>query len=197
MLFNSEQFLIFFPIVVVLFFFFTKKIKWLWLLVVSYFFYMSWNPSYTILILLSTIITYWSGILISRVNESDESPKKKERKKKLFVSISFFSNLAILFFYKYFNFLNETIKEISDLLGFQWQNTVFNVLLPVGLSFYTFQALSYTMDVYRNDTKAEKHFGIYALFVSFFPQLVAGPIESSTNLLHQFWFSQKKQAIIV
>jgi D-alanyl-lipoteichoic acid acyltransferase DltB (MBOAT superfamily) len=133
----------------------------------------------------STIITYLSGIYLEKSSEI-ENVNKRERLKKWYVGISFSSNLAILFFYKYFNFLNESILTLSTKLGIEWNVSNFDVLLPVGISFYTFQALSYTMDVYRGDLKAEKHFGKYALFVSFFPQLVAGPIERSTNLLPQF-----------
>jgi D-alanyl-lipoteichoic acid acyltransferase DltB (MBOAT superfamily) len=147
---------------------------------------MSWNPTYAVLILLSTVITYYSGIYIGKVNNSEASEHAKTKRKKLFVAISFISNLAILFFFKYFNFLNESVVEASKKLGFEIQSEGINILLPVGISFYTFQALSYTMDVYRDKIKPEKHFGIYALFVSFFPQLVAGPIERSVNLLPQF-----------
>ena len=147
---------------------------------------MSWSPSYALLIFSSTIITYLSGIFIGRVNESSDEIKLKLRKKKIFVTISFISNLALLFFYKYFNFIDDNITELAKILGFDWNNHDYNILLPVGISFYTFQALGYTMDVYRGKLKPEKHFGIYALFVSFFPQLVAGPIERSTSLLPQF-----------
>ncbi len=186
MLFNSEQFLIFFPIVTILFFLCPQRLKWLWLLLVSYYFYMSWNPSYAILILISTIITYFSGIFIGRINESSYSYKLKEKWKRIFVAISFISNLSILFFFKYFDFIDDSIRDLAGLTGFEWHKSKFNILLPVGISFYTFQALSYTMDIYRDKLKPEKHFGIYALFVSFFPQLVAGPIERSNNLLPQF-----------
>ncbi len=147
---------------------------------------MSWNPSYAILILISTIITYYSGIFIGRMNESSYPTKLRERWKRIFVAISFISNLSILFFFKYFHFIDDSIKEFTALIGFEWHKSEFNILLPVGISFYTFQALSYTMDIYRDKLKPEKHFGIYALFVSFFPQLVAGPIERSSNLLPQF-----------
>jgi D-alanyl-lipoteichoic acid acyltransferase DltB (MBOAT superfamily) len=147
---------------------------------------MSWNPSYAILILTSTLITYFSGILIYRESKSEYSENKKKQRKNFWVAVSFISNLSILFFFKYFHFIDNTISELSTYLGLKWSKTDFNILLPVGISFYTFQALSYTMDVYREKVKPEKHFGIYALFVSFFPQLVAGPIERSAHLLPQF-----------
>lgn len=176
MLFNSFHFLIFFPIVTLIYFLIPYRIRWMWLLVTSYYFYMCWNPKYAILIVTSTLITYLSGILIS--NSKD--------KKKLWVALSFISNLGILFFFKYFDFAIENINIILNKLHITLITPSFDVLLPVGISFYTFQALSYTVDVYRGDVKPEKNLGKYALFVSFFPQLVAGPIETSKHLLEQF-----------
>ncbi len=180
MLFNSFDFLIFFPVVVVLYFIFPKRARWFWLLITSYYFYMSWNPKYAILILTSTIITYLSGIYIEKANSESTGNKK------MYVAISFISNLAILIGFKYFNFLNENFTFLFDKMGVSWEVPNINILLPVGISFYTFQALSYTMDVYSGKIKANRHFGKYALFVSFFPQLVAGPIEKSAHLLPQF-----------
>jgi len=171
MLFNSFSFLYFFPLVVVLYFIFPKKARWFWLLLTSYYFYMSWNPQYAILILTSTAITYLSGIFIEKANNK---------------GYSFVLNLAILIGFKYFNFFNENLALIADVFDIDWKVSNLNVLLPVGISFYTFQALSYTMDVYHGKIKATRHFGKYALFVSFFPQLVAGPIEKSNHLLPQF-----------
>ena len=139
---------------------------------------MCWNPKYALLILTSTIITYITAIYIQK--EGDD------KNKKLYVAISFISNLAILVGFKYFNFINENVAILFNEFGLNWQISNLNILLPVGISFYTFQALSYTMDVYRGDIKATRNFGKYALFVSFFPQLVAGPIEKSANLLPQF-----------
>lgn len=176
MLFNSFHFLIFFPIVTLIYFIVPYKIRWIWLLITSYYFYMCWNPKYAILIATSTLITYLSGIFIS--NSKD--------KKKLWVALSFISNLSILFFFKYFDFAIENINIILNKLHITLITPSFDVLLPVGISFYTFQALSYTVDVYRGDVKPEKNLGKYALFVSFFPQLVAGPIETSKHLLEQF-----------
>lgn len=141
---------------------------------------MGWNPKYAILILTSTVITYLSGIYIEKSNRQGNG------RKKIFVTLSFVSNLAILIGFKYFNFLNENFALLFKNIGLEWTLPSLNILLPVGISFYTFQALSYTMDVYRGTIPATHHFGKYALFVSFFPQLVAGPIEKSTNLLPQF-----------
>lgn len=187
MLFNSGQFLIFFPIVVVLFFVLPNKIRPYWLLAASYYFYMCWNAQYALLILTSTIVTYFSGLLLQKAKENEVSTCRKN----WIVAGSFIINLGILGYFKYFNFLIDTIGQILALAGVKLNVPQFDILLPVGISFYTFQALSYTMDVYRDEIYAEKNFFKYALFVSFFPQLVAGPIERSKNLLKQLDGSQK------
>lgn len=184
MLFNSIQFLIFFPIVCLVYFAVPKKIKWIWLLLASYYFYMCWNPKYALLMFTSTFITWLSGIFIEHFSHN-ENKKLADRKKKLAVALSFISNLAILFMFKYFNFAVDTINTLFARMSIAPLSPSFDVILPVGISFYTFQALSYTMDVYRNDIPCEKNLFRYMLFVSFFPQLVAGPIERSKNLLHQ------------
>lgn len=187
MLFNSLKFLIFFPIVTCFYFIIPFKYRWKWLLIASYYFYMNWNPKYALLMGFSTLITYLSGILIERENENkDFSEEEKIKRKKMWVFLSFFINLSILFFFKYFNFFGKNITRLFYLFHIGMRVPNFDVLLPVGISFYTFQALSYTMDVYRGNIKAQKHLGKYALFVSFFPQLVAGPIERSAHLLPQF-----------
>ncbi|MDR1558467.1 MAG: MBOAT family protein [Clostridiales bacterium] len=185
MLFNSLAYLIFFPIVAVCFFVFPKKYRWLWLLLCSFYFYMSWNVRYAGLMLLSIVITYTSGILLGRVNSGTADAKHKNVHRKLIVAGSFITNLGILFFFKYFNFVNSLLAGISASFSAEWPVSDLNVLLPVGISFYTFQALSYTIDVYYDRVKPETHFGYYALFVSFFPQLVAGPIERTGRLLPQ------------
>lgn len=177
MQFNSVQFLVFFPIVVGIYFLIPKKIKYLWLLVTSYFFYMSWNAKYAILIAFSTIVTYFAGRLLGKTDE--------KKKKNLIVAVSFTVNLGILGFFKYFDFLIANLNGILSAVGLKLVSNPFDVLLPVGISFYTFQALGYTIDVYRKEIEPEKNFFRYALFVSFFPQLVAGPIERSKNLLGQ------------
>ena len=178
MAFTSFNYLIFFIIACFGYFLLHKKLKNFWLLVCSYYFYMSWNTKYALLMLFSTAVTYASGILIGK---SDSSQKKK-----IWVAISIVINIFILFLFKYYTFMIDTINRIFSMVNLiQLPNTL-NLLLPVGISFYTFQALSYTIDVYRNDVKIEKNFIRYALFVSFFPQLVAGPIEKSKDLLKQF-----------
>lgn len=177
MLFNSLEFLIFFPLVVAIYFIIPKKTRYVWLLVTSYYFYMGWNAQYALLIATSTIITYLSGIMLWKF--------KQNWVRKLTVAVSFISNLGILVFYKYFDFILDNINAVLANVGVELISNPFDVLLPVGISFYTFQALSYTVDVYRGDIEAEKNPLRYALFVSFFPQLVAGPIERSGNLLNQ------------
>jgi len=184
MLFHSVRFLLFFPIVVACYFIIPRKLRMYWLLAASYYFYMCWNPTYALLMLASTVITYASGLMIVHADQN-ASDAARQTRKKWCVAFSFILNLAILFFFKYFDFAMDNLMALTSAIGVTWQRPRFDVLLPVGISFYTFQALSYTMDVYRGDVKAERNFFRYALFVSFFPQLVAGPIERSTNLLSQ------------
>ena len=180
MLFNSIDFLLFFPLVTALYFLLPHGARWVWLLLASYYFYMCWNARYALLIALSTLITYASGLLIHRSGE-------QKKIKKLWVFLSFASNLAILFFFKYFDFFLDNLSAVLALGGIVLRRPGFDVVLPVGISFYTFQALSYTVDVYRREVEPEKNPFRYALFVSFFPQLVAGPIERSKNLLGQLY----------
>ena len=177
MLFNSLQFLIFFPVVTLVYFLVPKKARYLWLLAASYYFYMCWNPQYALLIATSTVLTYLSGIFIDK--------GKTSLSRKITVGLSFTLNLAILFYFKYFYFTLDNINAVRQLMHMSVLTPKFDVILPVGISFYTFQALSYTVDVYRKEIPPEKNILKYALFVSFFPQLVAGPIERSKNLLIQ------------
>ncbi|MBO5337439.1 MAG: MBOAT family protein [Lachnospiraceae bacterium] len=188
MLFNSVDFLVFFPIVVLLYYCIPNRFRYIWLLVCSYYFYMCWNVEYALLLLGSTIITYFSGMLIEKFAKSAKENGKAHKKgaAKAVVVVSFVLNLGILFFFKYFDFFTENLEKALSIVNIQVQMPQLSLLLPVGISFYIFQALGYTMDVYRGDIKAEKNFLKYAVFVSFFPQLVAGPIERSKNLLKQF-----------
>ena len=182
MLFNSLEFIIFFPVVTFIYFIIPHKIRYVWLLIASYFFYMCWNPKYALLMLTSTAITYVSGIVIGYAES-----KGKINIKKLSVAVSFALNIGILFFFKYYDFLIQNINTLIAHTGFSFVEHGSSIILPVGISFYTFQALSYTMDVYRKDVRPERNFLKYALFVSFFPQLVAGPIERSSNLIKQIY----------
>ena len=177
MLFNSFQYLIFLPVVILIYYVIPKKVSYLWLLVASYFFYMCWNAVYALLLLSSTLVTYFCGLLVERAGSKSQ--------KKIVVAISLILNLGILFYFKYSNFLTGLIMAAGQKMNIRIIIPQTDVLLPVGISFYTFQALGYTIDVYRNEIPAESNFFRYALFVSFFPQLVAGPIERSGNLLSQ------------
>lgn len=180
MLFNSFEFLVFFPVVCIVYFLLGKnKYRNPFLLIASYYFYMNWKPIYALLILTSTALTYACGILVE--NNADDAKKKKA-----FLVVSLVINFAILFVFKYFNFVNESVYGLLSWLGLRWNVPNLDILLPVGISFYTFQAVGYSVDVYRGTIKAERNFITYALFVSFFPQLVAGPIERAKNLLPQF-----------
>lgn len=180
MLFNSIDYLIFFPVVTLVYFCLPRKVRYLWLLAASYFFYGCWNAAYALLMLTSTMITYASGLFLDALDR-----RQRPGLRKLCVAASFASNLLILAYFKYGNFLLDSAGSVLTLLGARAALPRLNVLLPVGISFYTFQALSYTMDVYRRELPAERNPLRYALFVSFFPQLVAGPIERSKNLLTQ------------
>lgn len=178
MLFHSLKFLIFFPIVVMVFFLIPKKLKTLWLLLASYYFYMSWNIRHTFLIAFSTLVTWVGGLLLGRC-------KKRGKKAKWIAAVSISLNLGLLLFFKYFDFLVSNLNFVLEKVGVAAVQKPFDFILPVGISFYTFQALGYLIDVYRRDIKPEQNLIRYALFVSFFPQLVAGPIERSKNLLGQ------------
>lgn len=178
MLFNSFSFLIFFPITLLIYFMIPRKLRYLWLLVVSYYFYMCWNAPYALLLLTSTVITYAAALLIHHW-------KDKPFRKKCAVGVSLFLNFGILFLFKYFNFAVSTLEKVTAALHLSFDVPALDLLLPVGISFYIFQAVGYTVDIYREKLLPEKNLLYYALFVSFFPQLVAGPIERSTNLLPQ------------
>jgi len=149
-----------------------------WLLLASYVFYMYWNPVFILLILSSTLIDYFAALLIA--NSSNQA------RQKFMLFISVFVNLGIFFYFKYYNFLVENINYLLEAIALDITIPAHSWMLPIGISFYTFQTLSYTIDVYRGYQKAEKNFFVFALYVSFFPQLIAGPIERSTNLLPQF-----------
>ena len=177
MTFNSLQFLIFFPVVTILYYLMPQRFRWVWLLLASYFFYMSWNPSLVFLILFTTVVSYGAALLIEKTDS--------KKLKKLCLIAALAASLGVLFFFKYFNFLSSTVTAVCRWFYPAAREHLLDLILPVGISFYTFQTLSYVIDVYRGTIPAERHFGYYALFVSFFPQLVAGPIERPQNLLPQ------------
>lgn len=179
MLFNSLHFLVFFPIVCAIYFVLRGlRSRNLFLLAASYYFYMNWEPAYALLLFTSTAVTYVAALGIGRSGT--------QRRKKMWLAGSLVINLGILFLFKYYNFAAQNLTALMQDLGVAMTMPRFTLLLPVGISFYTFQALGYSIDVYRGKTAVEHDFFTYALFVSFFPQLVAGPIERSTHLLGQF-----------
>lgn len=177
MLFNSFHFFFFFIIVTAVYFFIQHKSRWAWLLLASCYFYMAFVPAYILILAFTIIVDYYAGIFIE---------KTTGKKRKTYLILSLITNIGILCFFKYFNFFNDNLTSLLGFVNVQNPVPALNILLPIGLSFHTFQAMSYTIEVYRGNQRAEKHFGIYALYVMFYPQLVAGPIERPQNLLHQF-----------
>lgn len=178
MLFNSLEFVVFFPVVLMIYFLIHRKLRVFWLLIASYFFYMCWNPKYLLLLLFSTAVTWGAGLLLERWRED-------LHKKRATAAAAILLNFGILFLFKYLDFLWHNFSAILGRFHVTLPENTVSLLLPVGLSFYIFQAVGYTVDVYRGTIAAERNFPRYALFVSFFPQLVAGPIERSGNLLPQ------------
>lgn len=176
MLFNSLTYLLFFPLICIIYWSILPQYRNIILLIASYYFYMSWEPAYAILIIITSLSTWGCALLID----------KNEEQKKLIIALCIIINLFILFTFKYFNFAIDTITSTMSYTGFRLYIPHSDFLLPVGISFYTFQCIGYIIDVYRKDIKPEKDLITYALFVSFFPQLVAGPIERAKNLLPQF-----------
>ncbi|MEX2531232.1 MAG: MBOAT family protein [Gemmatimonadota bacterium] len=179
MLFNSLHFLAFLPVVLALYFATPNRWKWVLLLTASYYFYAAWRVEYLVLIMASTGVDYVAGIRMGK--------HESRRGRRPWLIVSLFTNLGLLFSFKYLNFASESLQAAFDQFNVFYGIPTFDVLLPVGISFYTFQTLSYTIDVYRGRQEPERHLGILALYVSFFPQLVAGPIERSTRLLPQFF----------
>ncbi len=177
MLFNSFHFLFFFIVVTVVYFLLKHDKRWIWLLAASCYFYMAFVPIYIFILAFTIVIDYFAGIYIE---------KSTGARRKRFLVLSLITNIGILCFFKYYNFLNDNLTALLGIAGMQNPVPALKILLPIGLSFHTFQAMSYTIEVYRGNQKAEQHFGIYALYVMFYPQLVAGPIERPQNLLHQF-----------
>jgi len=178
MLFNSFSFLIFFPTVTILYFLIPQAYRWFFLLVASCIFYMAFIPIYILVLALTIVIDYTAALLI-------EQSEGKRRKGYLILSIV--STCTVLFVFKYFNFFNSNLTQVARFFHWNYPIENLSLILPIGLSFHTFQSLSYVIEVYRKNFKAEHHFGIFALYVMFYPQLVAGPIERPGNLIHQFY----------
>ena len=177
MTFNSLSFLIFYPIVLLLYFVLPKRTRPYLLLLASYYFYICTQLELIFLILGTTLVSYFSSLIIEKTSRTGV--------RKLLLSLTLVVCLGVLLFYKYFDFLSASVTSLFNLFGGDSEPVLLDLLLPVGISFYTFQTLSYVIDVYRGNIPAERSFIYYALFVSFFPQLVAGPIERPENLLPQ------------
>ncbi len=177
MIFNSLGFFFFFPVVTIVYFFLPHRFRWTWLLLASCFFYMAFVPVYILILFATIIVDYIAGLLIQRSAGSV---------RKAYLIASLVSNLGFLAFFKYYGFATANLDLLIQALHWNYSLPMLKIILPIGLSFHTFQAMSYTIEVYRGKQAAERHFGIYALYVMFYPQLVAGPIERPQNLLHQF-----------
>lgn len=178
MLFNSVSFAIFLPIVFIAYWIVPKKWQWFVILISSYYFYMSWEAKYAILIFTVTGVSFLLAQIMFKSSDI--------RLRKTFLVLGIVLCLGILFVYKYYNFFVENLIELSAIIGTEKTDFVIsNLVIPVGISFYTFQAMSYVLDVYNGKIVPERHFGKYAAYVAFFPQLVAGPIERTDHLLPQ------------
>lgn len=196
MLFNSLEFIGFLIVTILLYWIVKQPHRWILLLVTSYLFYMSWEPTYILLIIVSTSIDYFTCLFLTS--------NDNKQKRKWGLGISVFMNLGLLFTFKYYNFFQSTLSDVLNYFSIHYEPSVSNLLLPVGISFYTFQTMSYSIDVYRKEIPVEKHFGKFALYVSFFPQLIAGPIERAKSLLgqinqkkNQFKLNQFKDGIVL
>ncbi len=177
MVFNSIEFLIFLPIVALLFYLLPHKWRWLMMLAASCVFYMWFVPKYILILLVTIVIDYAAGLFVERYAD-------RPKLKKTFFILSVVSTISVLLVFKYLNFLTANLDQLCASLGMETR-LLTHIILPIGLSFHTFQSMSYVIEVYRGQQKAERHFGYYALYVMFFPQLVTGPIERPGNLLHQ------------
>ena len=178
MLFNSLEFLIFFPVVTILYFTLPLRGQVLLLLATSCIFYMAFIPAYLLVLLVLILIDYFAALAIEQT---------RGHARKWLLGLSIFSTCFALFIFKYFNFLNSNLAAFARLIHWNYSAEVFHIILPIGLSFHTFQSLSYVIEVYQGRQKVEKNLAVYALYVMFYPQLVAGPIERPQNLLHQFY----------
>jgi alginate O-acetyltransferase complex protein AlgI len=177
MLFNSFQFVIFFIIITIAYYFLNHRYRWFLLLIASCYFYMAFIPIYILILGVTILLDYFVGLTLETVPSHYRKPV---------LIISLIANIGILAFFKYYNFFIHNLTTLLDQFSISYDLQLVSIILPLGLSFHTFQAMSYTIEVYRKSVKAERHFGIYALYVMYYPQLVAGPIERPQNLLYQF-----------
>ncbi len=181
MLFNSAAFLIFFPVVTTAYFLLPHRFRWLLLLAASCYFYMAFIPKYILILAVTITVDYFAGLGLE---------KYEGRTKRWVLLASILTNIGMLAFFKYFNFANENLAQLAKFIGWNYPLHSLAIILPIGLSFHTFQSLSYTIEVYRGRQQAERHFGYLALYVMYYPQLVAGPIERPQNILHQLHTEQ-------
>jgi alginate O-acetyltransferase complex protein AlgI len=178
MLFNSIGYLIFLPVTILIYYALPFRWRWTFLLAVSYFFYLLWRVEFVLVLMTATFVSWFAAMQMSKMTQ------KQQRLKFLVPSIII--NLGMLFVFKYLGFFGDLVNQIGALTGRNNIIPAFRILLPIGISFYTFQTVGYTLDVYRGISKPEKNFGVYALFVSFFPLVLAGPIERGRRLIPQF-----------
>lgn len=179
MLFNSLYFFCFFTVVVIIYFSLANKYRWLLLLIASFYFYASINIEYTVLLMISIISIYFASLQIENTNNY--------KIKKIYLVICILVNLGMLVLVKYFNFLSQNLKLLGTQLNLSFEIAHLDFLLPIGISFYVFMAISYIVDVYQNKIKAERNLGLVALYLSFFPHLIAGPIMRADELIPQFY----------
>lgn len=197
MIFNSLQFFAFFPAVTVIYYILPQKVRYLWLLAASYFFYMQWDASYALILLFSTLVTYIGAIIIQKLRDR-QTDDKPDIRIKLCLAAGVILNLGVLAYFKYADFVIDNLNTFASC-----EMKRLDLILPVGISFFIFQTTGYLIDVSRGDMKAEKNPLKYALFVSFFPQLVAGPIERSKKLLaqinekHVFSLEQTREGLVL
>lgn len=203
MLFNTMQYIVYLLVVVIVYFVLPRKAKNLWLLIASYYFYMQWNALYILLLFSCTVLTYVVALLVDKLNYAESPIVDKERIKRLCMAVCILLNLGILGYFKYFEFGINCFNKILTVFNLEEVGWRGEILLPVGISFYILQALGYLLDVYRKNIRAERNFWEYALFVSFFPQLVAGPIERSKSLMcqlkeeHKFDYENFRRGILL
>ena len=183
MLFDSLQFIFFFIIITILYWQLPNKFRVPVLLIASCYFYMAFVPIYIFILGFTIVVDYFAGIFLEKI--------KNKKYKKIFLIASLVANIGVLVVFKYYNFLNKSLENFLFHFSYHTPFSFLNILLPIGLSFHTFQAMSYTIEVYRGHHKAEKNFIVYALYVMFYPQLVAGPIERPQNMFWQFHSNKK------
>lgn len=179
--FNNIWFVLFLPVVLILYFLLPHKLRWPFLIGSSYFFYGFFEPFYILIMVIVTLISYGTGLLLENY------------RKKWLAAIGVLGVVSFLIFFKYMNWIVQIFNDVSGLIHADWTWSMRNIILPIGISFYTFQAISYIIDIYRGTIKAEKHIGYFSLYICYFPQLVAGPIEKPAFLIPQFKDKAKLQ----